>query len=594
MRNNDAMQRMLAIKSEEKREDAFLNVSNQPTGDRPLSKSNEITKGAYTDEWLRESLKRADVPILGEKNGAKGIRIYHVPCPNESEHTDKGTISAASTWIYNGYPVFKCQHHHCANWKFADFAEAVGISYHKGVGRVPDSENPCFSMFHEFNDKGQPNKVLQPVICKWICENYTFFILSDLPFFINENGKYEIDEGGARMRHIIKSCIADRLCTDGTVTSIYKMILYEGNRKEYEELNKYPVEWVPFKNGFYIPIENRMTPILPEHFVINQIPHEYYPDAECECPTFDNLLSYQLPNEDERELWLQFCGSTFNRDVSAQKWMIVRGRGGTGKSTQLNILIDCLGHENVSNETLQGLCERFGATILFGKLANICADISSEDMNRVDVLKKITGEDRNGVKYERKGKDSFFFTPFCKLLFSANEIPMNRDEKSDAFYRRVEITVMDKKPKKVDRNLGKKLASEIDGIIHRYMAALGRFYANGGQYPNSRRSKEEVKNLRHITDSVIAFMEDRLIKDVDCYVSREEMFNAYNAYCGDEERRFPVARNTLFARLRNEGFEEGKRRIIVRGKIVSGTRCFLGCRIKDDFEEVNPQEVVKF
>lgn len=423
--------------------------------------------------------------------------------------------------------------------------------------------------FYEFNKNGIPTKVIETRVTRWICDNYTFFILGELPYFFNASGCYVLDDGGAEMKRIIQSCIVPRLCTSAAVNSIFKMILFQDKRREYDDLNLYPVEWVPFRNGFFIPSENRMEAILPEHFVINQIPHEFYPDEQSSCPVFDALLEYQLPDADDREQWLEYAGSCFNRDTSGQKWTIIRGGGGTGKSTQLNILIDCLGPENVSNETLQGLNEKFNATALFGKMANICADVSSADMERIDVLKKITGEDRNGVKHEKKGKDAFFFTPFCKLLFSANEIPLNRDEKTNAFYRRLLITVMDRKPEHVDRNLRKKLQAEIDGIIHRYMDALRRFYERG-YYLESDTSKQEVERLRRSADSVIAFIADELVQDVSSRIERTEVYAMYQMYCADEERRYPVTRNRLFERLRGEGFQETKD--------ARGVRYFIGVR----------------
>lgn len=432
--------------------------------------------------------------------------------------------------------------------------------------------------FFEYSKQGIPYKVKEKNIVSWICDNYNFFILGEIPYFINETGCYVVDDAGAKTKRIIQGCIISTLCNVRVVNSIYQQVLFQDKRKQYKELNKYPARWIPFLNGFYDPVENRMIPIFQSNFVINQIPHEYNPEAKIECPTFDELLKYQLPNEDERELWLEYAGSCFNRDTSGQKWMIIKGSGGTGKSTQLNTLIDCLGENNVSNETLQGLTERFAATSLFGKLANICADISAEDLKRVDVLKKITGEDRNGVKHERKGKEAFFFTPFCKLLFSANEIPLNRDEKSDAFYRRLLITVMDRKPEHVDKDLQNKLHTELDGIIHRYMEALQRFYRKGG-YTASERSIKEVYELRELADSALAFMKDELCKDSNGQIERGEIYERYKKYCDDNGRQYPLSKMKFFKRIRDEGINEMQRH--------DGSRCFLGVSFKDnDFVQV--------
>ena len=566
MLNNDILSREAERFSAEKGSRA---PEKQP------KKEGQVKQGPYTEEWLRQALEDAGVPVYYTKEDA-GATEFYVPCPNEENHTGDTNIGDSYVKIYNGWPVFHCWHKHCETWKFPDFAQAYGIEYKKKTGKAPDKETHYFSSFYEWKEytdgSTKATKVIDVNICDWICENYTFFVMGDLPYFMNDYHCYEVDDGGARMKRLIQSCILPHLCKDHTISSIYKMILYQDKRKNYDELNQYPVEYVPFLNGFYDPINNNMVPIYPENYVINMIPHEYNPNKTIPSPVFNELLLFQVPEDDARELWLEYCGTCFNRDMSGQKWMIIRGDGGTGKSTQINVLAECIGLQNISNETLQGLNERFNATNLFGKFVNLCADISSEDMKKIDVLKKITGEDRNGVKHEKKGKDCFFFTPFCKLLFSANEIPLNRDEKSNAFYRRLLITVMDKKPDKVDRNLQHKLSAEIDGIIQRYMEALRRFYHRGGYYPESLTSNHEVQRLRRSADSVIAFFDEELEQDPEGQVERGDLYKAYTDYCKREDRLFPVTKNKLFDRLRDMGVQEKK---------VNGKRFFIGVQVAD-------------
>jgi len=551
-------------------------------------KPGEIKPGSYSEEWLEGVLAEAAVPVYYTKLD-RGTTEFYVPCPNEAAHTSPTNRGDSYVKIYNGHGKFHCWHSHCQDIKFSDFARAWGIEYRARAKQSASTDNNYLPEFFEWRETKEGSrratKVIDIQVCNWICENYQFFIMGDLPYLLNDTGCYVLDEGGAKLKRIIQSCIMPHLCKDAVISGIYRMILYQDKRKNYEELNQYPVEYVPFLNGFYDPIENKMIPISPEHYLLNQIPHEFTPGKLFPSPTFNELLLHQLPGDTERELWLEYCGTCFNRDMSGQKWMIIRGDGGTGKSTQLNLLAECIGEDNISNETLQGLNERFNATNLFGKFVNLCADISSEDMKRVDVLKKITGEDKNGVKYERKGKDCFFFTPFCKLLFSANEIPLNRDEKSNAFYRRLLVTVMDKKPAKVDRRLSQKLKEEIPGVIYQYMEALRRFYRRGGSYPQSLISDSEVQRLRKSADSVIAFFDEMLVKDAEGQIERGELYKAYTDYCKQEERLYPVTRNRLFERFRDLGIPE---------KQNHGKRFFTGLCFHDEGFSEESEENIPF
>ncbi len=111
---------------------------------------------------------------------------------------------------------------------------------------------------------------------------------------------------------------------------------------------------------------------------------------------------------------------------------ILNGSGRNGKGVTTNLITAFLGRDNVSNETLERLLENnFATASLFGKMANIDADVSSEALRRTGILKKLTGGDR--IVTEFKFKAAFSFKNFAKLIFSANKIPITPDD-SDAYF----------------------------------------------------------------------------------------------------------------------------------------------------------------
>ena len=85
---------------------------------------------------------------------------------------------------------------------------------------------------------------------------------------------------------------------------------------------------------------------------------------------------------------------------------------------------------------------RFYPTQLYNKLLNSCADNGSFPLSSIENLKKITGGDQ--IMHEKKGREPFFFIPFAKLLFSFNQMPLQLEEKSNAFYKRIRILSMQK------------------------------------------------------------------------------------------------------------------------------------------------------
>lgn len=76
-----------------------------------------------------------------------------------------------------------------------------------------------------------------------------------------------------------------------------------------------------------------------------------------------------------------------------------------------------LGNDNYSAVDMGELKDRFSTIMMFGKLANIGDDISSEYIADTSTLKKmVTGE---VVKAEQKGSPAINFTPYAMHIYSA-------------------------------------------------------------------------------------------------------------------------------------------------------------------------------
>ena len=103
----------------------------------------------------------------------------------------------------------------------------------------------------------------------------------------------------------------------------------------------------------------------------------------------------------------------------------------------LELITKLLGRLNVSNETLHRILEsKFASAKLYGKMANIDADMSKEELKHTGMLKMLTGDD--DIPAEFKFKNPFSFRNYAKLIFSANTMPVTPDE-TDAFFARLII-----------------------------------------------------------------------------------------------------------------------------------------------------------
>ena len=203
---------------------------------------------------------------------------------------------------------------------------------------------------------------------------------------------------------------------------------------------------IAFKNGIYNIETDELMDFSPEYVVTNKIDFNYNPDAYNEIldKTFNKLA---CNDECVRALLEEAVGYCFYRRNELRKSFILTGDKKNGKSTYLAILKELLGDNNTAALDLNELGERFSPASLFGKLANIGDDIGDDFIANPAVFKKIVSGDR--IKGENKGQKEFFFNPYCKLLFSANNIPRIKD-KSGAVLDRLVIIPFDAKFSKSD------------------------------------------------------------------------------------------------------------------------------------------------
>ena len=146
-----------------------------------------------------------------------------------------------------------------------------------------------------------------------------------------------------------------------------------------------------------------------------EIPHKYDPDAKYNGTKMEEYLNFICEEEDSREMLLQFVGYCLTKDVGQQKFLVLNGEGGTGKSTVIRLIEALTGSRNVSNISLTDLQQRFASFGLMGKLLNSCADLEIQALEDTSVIKKILGEDT--LRAEQKGKDAISFKSYAKLIF---------------------------------------------------------------------------------------------------------------------------------------------------------------------------------
>ncbi len=241
--------------------------------------------------------------------------------------------------------------------------------------------------------------------------------------YIYDGGYFKADSSGARLKIMFSKLIYPQFIKSTILKRIYDRFLCDISLKvPFEELNCYPAHWICFENGMYDCKEKRLLPHSPKYKAINQIPHEYKPDAVHEGKKIEEFLNFICPEPDSREMLLQFSGYAHTKDVGQQKFLVLLGEGGSGKSTFIRLMESSVGSRNLSNISLTDLQQRFASFGLMGKLLNSCADLEISALEDIAIIKKVLGED--ALRAEQKGRDAISFKNYAKLIFSTNELPV--------------------------------------------------------------------------------------------------------------------------------------------------------------------------
>jgi len=326
-----------------------------------------------------------------------------------------------------------------------------------------------------------------------------------------------------------------------------------------------PLDHLNVRNGILDLTTGILMPHNPALLSPVQIAAEFDPEAR--CPRIEQFASEVFP-PDAIDLAWEIAGYLLVPDNRLRKAVMLLGRGRNGKSVFLNVLTALVGAENISNRSLHKLEEdRFAAADLYGKLANVFADIGAGELSGSSLFKSITGGDR--ISAERKFQPAFSFTPYARLLFSANTPPPTSDS-TDAFFDRWVVVPFGQRFRVgseggeapvENTNLLSELTTpqELSGLLNLALSGLERVRAQQG-FTRGESTDLALKRFRTDVDSVAGFVNE------DCTINmahapsgeiisteRKILYEAYQVWCEDNGKR-ALSAARFYERLRSAEF----------------------------------------
>ena len=312
---------------------------------------------------------------------------------------------------------------------------------------------------------------------------------------------------------------------------------------------------VNVKNGRLNLRTGRLSPHTPEALDFQQIPVEFNPDAR--CPLLDQTISRVLMGDAQLEqLFNQILGYTLMRTSRYDKFFIFTGGGANGKSTILNMMGALVGETNMAALSLQQLEDRFTPAGLEDKLVNIGDDIGTTAIANSSTLKKVVSGEK--IQVERKGIDGYMMTPYCTLIYSANDIPHIADN-SDGLKRRMVILPFDYKfdPRAADYNpdIEDDLTTDqaLSTLLNRAVKGAQQIIANKGfrNLPPRAVAAQKAFNLEN--SSILAWADDvNLDNDYLKNMSKGDVYQDYLAWCEASGLTRPMSIIKFGKRLKQE------------------------------------------
>ena len=277
----------------------------------------------------------------------------------------------------------------------------------------------------------------------------------------------------------------------------------------------------------------------PEEYHATRIGVDYRPEAE--CPGIDQFFHEVVKDDDVGTLY-RVAAHTLYKDYIGSKTVMLVGGGANGKTMYTWLLEQLLNPSDTEKNTtgislgeISDSNNNFAVSDLYGKLANINADINSSDVNDLGPLKRLTGGDLMDadVKYESRVR----FRNYASLIFAVNQMP-SFSEDTHALWRRwvylkfpytFEPNDPETDPEHVVKDrIGSE--SELEGLLAQCVEEIQEWHNGREMYPDIPGPEQIREMMLRAAEPVYDFAKTCLREDEDGQLRTEEVRSAFRDY----------------------------------------------------------------
>ena len=284
-----------------------------------------------------------------------------------------------------------------------------------------------------------------------------------------------------------------------------------------------------------------LRPFSPEFRSRNRSPIAF--DEHAKCERFLNELVIPAVHPEDVGLLQKFAGMYLLGYNPAQRFLILDGEAGRGKTQFANIMQGIVGMANVTQLRTKHLAERFELYRYLKKTLLVGVDVEADFLSTkgAAVLKGLVGGD--WFDAEQKGGTGNFQVQgtFNVLITSNARLRVRLQGDVGAWRRRLNIVRYESPPPpKIINDFGAYLVrTEGSGILNwALMGAqmvLNEIPDAGGDFVLTERQRGMVDSLLAESDSLRHFLQARVVAAADGDVTVAELVESYAAYCPERK-----------------------------------------------------------
>jgi P4 family phage/plasmid primase-like protien len=267
-------------------------------------------------------------------------------------------------------------------------------------------------------------------------------------------------------------------------------------------------------------------PTDPDQGFTIALPIEYLPNAT--APLFERVLSEAVPDDADRELFLDVLATALIPDCRYEAALVVIGEAGTGKSTVMAPMPAVFGSA-CSSLSMADLCHPSGfkLPLLRHRMINLATELNTLELDDSGLFKQLV----SGEQFTARpvyGKP-FEMCSTATLVFLANSLPRFKSG-TEAEVRRLRFVRFDRKVANPDLTLKDRIIGEAPGIFSELVRRASELLRGRALTKPSNWGTETVERFSVSNDPVGQFVQS------ECDLDREKQCNKALLY--DEFTKF--------------------------------------------------------